>query len=222
MSVIGNLFGHSPVRPMQRHMESAVNCAREVLPLIDAMESGDRVEIAACRKRIDDLEHEADAIKNEIRSHLPQRLFMAMERRDLLEILNRQDSIADVAQDIAEIVDLRGMHVPAALAQPLRALAVHSVKTCEKAEQAIQHLDELVETGFGKREVGRVEEMLSTLARLESETDALADSCLRALFAIEDELGVATFFWYELIGWVGKMSDHAEAVGNRIRLLIAD
>ena len=39
---------------------------------------------------------------------------------------------------------------------------------------------------------------------------------------LEDELGVATFFWYELIGWVGKMSDHAEAVGNRIRLLIAD
>ena len=62
MSVIANLFGHSPVRPMQRHMKSAVNCAREVLPLIDAMESGDRVEIAACRKRIDDLEHEADEL----------------------------------------------------------------------------------------------------------------------------------------------------------------
>ena len=219
MSVIANLFGHSPVRPMQRHMKSAVNCAREVLPLIDAMESGDLGEISACRGRIDDLEHEADEIKNEIRSRLPQRLFMAMERRDLLEILNRQDSIADVAQDIA---DLRGMKVPAVLAQPLRALAEHSVKTCEKAEQAIQQLDELVETGFGKREVGRVEEMLAALARLESETDDLADSCLRALFAIEGELGVATFFWYELIGWVGKMSDHAEAVGNRIRLLIAD
>ena len=57
MSVIANLFGHSPVRPMQRHMKSAVNCAREVLPLIDAMESGDLAEISACRGRIDDLEH---------------------------------------------------------------------------------------------------------------------------------------------------------------------
>ncbi len=222
MSVIGNLFGHSPVRPMQQHMQSAVRCAKEVLPLIEAMVAGDRPQIAACRKRIDALEHEADELKNEIRSRLPQRLFMAMERRDLLEILNRQDSIADVAQDIAEIADLRGMHTPPSLAAPLKALAQRSVDTCKQAEHAINRLDELIETGFGKREIGRVEEMLAELARLESETDARADDCLRALFAVEDELGVATFFWYELIGWVGKMSDHAEAVGNRVRLLIAD
>ena len=222
MSVIANLFGHSPIRPMQQHMKAAVHCAREVLPLVEAMVEGDLPAISACRARIDSLEHRADELKNEIRSHLPQRLFMAMERRDLLEILNRQDSIADVAQDIAELADLRGMHVPAPLAAPLRALAVRSVKTCEQAEEAISRLDELIESGFGKREVGRVEEMLGELARLESETDDLADQCLRALFAVEDELGVATFFWYELIGWVGRMSDHAEAVGNRIRLLIAD
>ncbi|MFP8873684.1 MAG: TIGR00153 family protein [Myxococcota bacterium] len=222
MSVIGNLFGHSPIRPMQRHMEVAVQCAREVLPLVEAMATGNLAEISACRARIDALEHSADEIKNEIRSHLPQRLFMAMERRDLLEILNRQDSIADVAQDIAEIADLRGMQTPASLAEPLKALTERSVETCGQAEQAINRLDELIETGFGKREIGRVEEMLAELARLESETDERSDECLRALFAVEDELGIATFFWYELIGWVGKMSDHAEAVGNRVRLLIAD
>jgi predicted phosphate transport protein (TIGR00153 family) len=114
------------------------------------------------------------------------------------------------------------MHTPPSLAAPLKALAQRSVDTCKQAEHAINRLDELIETGFGKREIGRVEEMLAELARLESETDARADDCLRALFAVEDELGVATFFWYELIGWVGKMSDHAEAVGNRVRLLIAD
>ena len=222
MSVIGNLFGHSPIRPMQRHMEAAVQCASEIVGLVEAMEAGNLDEISACRDRIDTLEHAADEIKNEIRSHLPQRLFMAMERRDLLEILNRQDSIADVAQDIAEIADLRGMHTPPSLAAPLKALAQRSVDTCKQAEHAINRLDELIETGFGKREIGRVEEMLAELARLESETDARSDDCLRALFAVEDELGVATFFWYELIGWVGKMSDHAEAVGNRVRLLIAD
>ena len=220
MSVIANLFGHSPIRPMQQHMKAAVHCAREVLPLVDAMVEGDLSAISACRARIDSLEHRADELKNEIRvKDLRLRTFIGINED---EILNRQDSIADVAQDIAELADLRGMHVPAPLAAPLRALAVRSVKTCEQAEEAISRLDELIETGFGKREVGRVEEMLGELARLESETDDLADQCLRALFALEDELGVATFFWYELIGWVGRMSDHAEAVGNRIRLLIAD
>ena len=59
----------------------------------------------AHRDAIVRLEHEADEIKHEIRSHLPRRFFMAVERRDMLEILDAQDSIADVAQDIAELAD---------------------------------------------------------------------------------------------------------------------
>ena len=41
MSLIGNLFGPSPVRPMQQHMKAAVTCAREVLPFVEAMGRGD-------------------------------------------------------------------------------------------------------------------------------------------------------------------------------------
>jgi len=35
MSLLGNLIGVSPIRPMQRHMEAAVECAREVMPLFE-------------------------------------------------------------------------------------------------------------------------------------------------------------------------------------------
>lgn len=221
MSLIGNLFGRSPIRPMQEHMQAAVECAREVVPLIEAMVLGDLKAISVQRGKIDELEHKADSIKNEIRSHLPQRLFLAVDRRDMLDILDFQDSIADVAQDVAELADLRGMQVPDILCEPLRSLTSRVVATCEQAERAISQLGELVETGFGRHEVGRVEEMLGELARLESDTDELAQTALRALFAIEDELGVGTVFWYQLIGWIGDIADYAERVGNRIRLLIA-
>ena len=53
------------------------------------------------------------------------------------------------------------------------------------------------------------------------DTDELAQAALRSLFAIEDELGVGTVFWYQMIGWVADMADYAERVGNRIRVLIA-
>ncbi len=221
MSLIGNLFGRSPIRPMQEHMAAAVECAREVAPLIEAMVSGDLAALSVQRGKIDELEHKADSIKNEIRSHLPQRLFLAMDRRDMLDILDFQDSIADVAQDIAELADLRGMQAPPQLCDPLRSLTSRVIATCEQADRAISQLGELVETGFGRHEVGRVEEMLGELARLESETDELAQTAMRALFEIEDELGVGTVFWYQLIGWIADMADYAERVGNRIRLLIA-
>ena len=221
MSLIGNLFGRSPIRPMQEHMAAAVECAREVAPLIEAMVSGDLAALSVQRGKIDELEHKADSIKNEIRSHLPQRLFLPMDRRDMLDILDFQDSIADVAQDVAELAELRGMQVPAQLCDPLRSLTSRVIATCEQADRAINQLGELVETGFGRHEVGRVEEMLGELARLESQTDELAQTALRALFEIEDELGVGTVFWYQLIGWIADMADYAERVGNRIRLLIA-
>ena len=40
MSLLGNLFGTSPIRPMQKHMEAAVACAREVGPLVEQMAAG--------------------------------------------------------------------------------------------------------------------------------------------------------------------------------------
>jgi predicted phosphate transport protein (TIGR00153 family) len=221
MSLLGNLFGASPIRPMQRHMQVAVACAKEVLPLFEDMAAG-RIEAFADRRgTIDQLEHEADDIKNEIRSHLPKRLFMAFERRDMLEILDRQDSIADSAQDVAELVDQRAMVIPEPLVEPLLDLVGKVVATCEHAGRMIQELDELLETGFSGREAGRVEEMIEALNDLETETDQLAERAQRRLFGIEDELGVSTVFWYQLINWVGRMADHAERVGNRLRLLIA-
>jgi predicted phosphate transport protein (TIGR00153 family) len=221
MSLIANLFGHSPIRPMQEHMRAAVECARQILPLFEEMVAGDKAAIAARRQEIDRLEHEADRIKNEIRSHLPKRMFLAVERRDMLEILDYQDSIADVAQDIAELADMRGMVVPKELASAFLDLVRRVVSACEQAERVIDELDELVETGFRGREVARVDEMIEELSRMESDTDELEERVQRLLFGIEDELGISAMFWYKLIDSVGGMADYAERVGNRLRLLTA-
>ncbi|MBW2541038.1 MAG: TIGR00153 family protein [Deltaproteobacteria bacterium] len=222
MSLIANLFGQSPIRPMQEHMRAAVECARQILPLFEEMVAGDKAAIANRRQEIDRLEHNADRIKNEIRSNLPKRMFLAVERRDMLEILDYQDSIADVAQDIAEIADLRGMVVPKELAEAFLDLVRRVVSACEQAELVINELDELVETGFRGREVVRVDQMIEELSRMETHTDDLEERVKRLLFGIEDELGISAIFWYRLIDDVGNMADYAERVGNRLRLLTAN
>jgi len=219
---IDKLLGRSPIGPMQEHMRVVVECAREVVPLIDSMASGDVSAVRDRRAAIDDLEHQADDIKNEIRNHLPRRLMLAMERRDMLEVLDNQDSIADVAQDIAELADQRSMQLPADLVEPFKALTLRVVAACEQAGRVIDELDQLIETGFSGRETARVEEMIAELGRIETETDDLQDHACRVLFAMESELGVATVYWHQLILWIADMADYAERVGNRLRLLIAD
>lgn len=221
MSWIDKLVSRSPIGPMQEHMHAAVDCGRQVVPLVEAMVAGDAAAISACRSEIDRLEHLADELKHEIRSHMPRRLLMAMERRDMLEILDCQDSIADVTQDIAELVDQRNMHLPPKLAEPVLALAKRVVAACEQGQSVIDELDELVETGFGDREVDRVVAMISRLGEIETETDQLQDQAARALFELEGELGVATVFWHQIILWIADLADYAERVGNRLRLLVA-
>ena len=221
MAWIDKLVGRSPIGPMQEHMRAAVACAQRVVPLVEAMASGDLAAVAREREQIDDLEHKADEIKHEIRSHLPRRLMLAMERRDMLEILDAQDSMADVTQDIAELADQRAMKLPPELVEPFRSLASRVGVACDQAARIINELDELVETGFAGREVTRVEEMISELDRIESETDELQDQACRKLFSMEAELGVATVYWHQMVLWIADVADYAEKVGNRLRLLIA-
>lgn len=221
MAWIDKLVGRSPIGPMQQHMRAAVACAHQVVPLVEAMVSGDLDAIRTQRAEIDRLEHQADEIKHEIRSNLPRRLMLAMERRDMLEILDYQDSIADVTQDIAELADQRAMQLPPPLAEPVRRLAARVVVACDQAQRIIDELDELVETGFAGREVSRVEEMIAELARIESETDELVDGACRKLFEIEDEIGISAVYWHQILLWIADIADYGERVGNRLRLLIA-
>jgi predicted phosphate transport protein (TIGR00153 family) len=218
---IDMLVSKSPIKPMQQHMGVAVLCAREILPLLDAMAEGDIGKIRDRRSEIDRLEHEADQIKHEIRSHTPKKFLMALDRRIILEILDYQDSIADTAQDIAEIADQRNMRLPTVLVEPVRSLAHSVVAACEQGQRIVDELDELVETGFGESEMRRVDEMIRELNRLESETDRQLDLAARKLFAIEDELGVATIFWHQVLRQIARLADLAERVGNRLHLLMA-
>ncbi len=64
--------------------------------------------------------------------------------------------------------------------------------------------------------------MIIALSHVENDTDHMAEKLHRQLFAMEDQLGVGTVFWYDLINQIARMADFAERVGNRLRLLIAN
>jgi hypothetical protein len=203
-------------------MRVVLECAREVPALFEALSAGDQAAVAATKERIFERERAADEIKNELRIHLPKSLFMPVDRRDLLEVLQMQDSIADTAQDIAGLLVERPMEVPEPLKEPLLVLTRRCVDTCEYAGKIIEELDELLETGFGGKEAGRVEEMVSELNIIEDETDELGLKLAHILFEHEDSIKpVSVIMWYRLIEWVGDLADYAEKVGDRLRLLIA-
>jgi len=220
--IISKLFGRSPVKPLQHHMGIVLECARLVPALFEAVAKGDQEEVNSVKQRIFDTEADADKIKNELRNHLPKSLFMPVDRRDLLEVLQMQDSIADTAQDIAGLLVERPMELPDPLHDPLLNLTRRCIEAVELSHAIINELDELVESGFSGREATRVESMVSELNAMEDETDIQGLELTRILFRHEEGMNpVSVMMWYRIIEWVGDLADYAEKVGDRLRLLIA-
>ncbi|WP_291994782.1 TIGR00153 family protein [Candidatus Accumulibacter sp. ACC003] len=216
------LFGKSPFKPMQKHMRIVTECVAEVPALFSAVIEQDWAQVEAQKDKIFVKEGEADALKNDLRDHLPRSMLLAVDRRDLLELLAMQDSIADTAQDIAGLLVERKMEVPPGMAEPLMRFVTRCAETCEQAHKIIEELDELLETGFRGRDVDRVNVMVLELGQMESDTDVMGMSLSGILFAQEDSIKpVSVMFWYQLIQWVGNLADNAEKVGDRLRLLIA-
>lgn len=221
-STIPMLFGKSPFKALQTHMREVVDCARDVRPLIQALADSDQAEVDKIKNRIFEREAKADEIKNELRLHLPKSLFMPVDRRDLLEILHLQDTIANRAQDIAGLLFERKMTIPPFMQEPLIALTARCIDTCEHSLSVIEELDELLALGFRGREAEKVNDMLKELNDIEDETDELGIALARELFEHEDEMKpVSVMMWYQLIEWIGDLADYAEKVGDRLRLLIA-
>lgn len=223
ISPMANLFGRNPFKSLQQHMRAVLDCTREVPNLFEALSAEDTEKLKATMERIFKKENAADELKNQMRMHLPKSLFMPVDRRDLLEILEMQDSIADTAQDIAGLLVERPMEFPEPLTQPVQELARRCVEVCEQSAKIIEELDELVATGFRGKEMTKVEEMMDELNREEDETDTLGLQLTRLLFSHEDKMKpVSVMMWYQIIQWIGDLADYAEKVGDRLRLLIAN
>ncbi len=219
---IAGLFGRSPFGPTQQHMKVVAKCATAVIPLFDALLDADDQGVETHKQQIFELEHEADDIKNEIRSHLPKSFLMPVDRRDLLDLLHAQDSIADTAQDVAGLVTLKTLEIPADFRQRLPSFVQRNIDAAHQCEKVIGQLDELLEMGFRGREVDRVEAMVQELSQIESETDDQEMELTRLLFRHEEGMSPGTFFlWYELFRRLADIADYSEDVGNRLRLLTA-
>ncbi|GAA0420606.1 TIGR00153 family protein [Cocleimonas flava] len=186
------------------------------------MVESDEKKVLNAQKAIAKGEHDADKMKRELRTHLPKGLFMPVDRRDVLDVLLRQDIIANQAKDIAALIVGRKMQLPAEMNEPFLVFTKRCIDSVKQALHTINELDELVETGFRGLEVERVEGMLSDLGAIESETDTMQDDLRATLFKLEDDLSpVDVIFTYRLIDWVGNVADNAERVGSRLSLMLA-
>ncbi|KTD56490.1 TIGR00153 family protein [Legionella shakespearei] len=222
MGSIFNMFGPSPIRPIEQHIRKAHQCAKQLYPFFEAVLKNDWQTADAIKDKIVSIEKEADLIKRDLRLHLPTGLFLPVSRTDLLELLSAQDKIANKAEDIAGLITSRRMTIPEPLVSAFMPFLHRCLDASKQACKAINELDELLETGFRGSEVKIVEEMILKLDEIEHDSDDKLADIRHRIFELEKELpAIDIIFLYKLVQWIGDLADHAQTVGGRLQILIA-
>ncbi len=196
---------------------------------IDALESGlikyyqgDYKGFSTISKKISEYEHEGDIIKSNLRNHLPNSLFMPVDKGKFLRTLREQDSILDHADGLVRMLDMRHTKIPKTLQKGFIDHANSTLKTVDAMEKAVGNIMDLIETSFIKRERDQTKQYIYEVQRLEQETDKIKYDVTKAIYKMESKLEpMDTYHLLKILEMVDDIADHAENVTDWLRAMIA-
>ena len=222
MRSILSMFAQSPFKPLTGHIDKVKACVNLIKPLFKAQQAMDYENVQSISEKIMKLEHEADIIKDQIRSQIPKSIFLPVDKRDFDHLLSVQDDMADSVEDLAILMRIKNLVTPEPLLENLNQLVDHVVENALKSCGLICELETLLEASFGGKEAEFVERGSKELAHAEWESDKIQFSLAQKLFSLEEPLLAADLFlWNEVHKKLGGVSDKAEQIGKVLRIFIS-
>lgn len=214
----------SPFDSLVEHAGKVRECLEVLSGGFESYLEGDFEMFHKVRDDVSRLEHEADLIKYNARSHLPRFLFMPVNRSDFLSAISQQDKILDYAEALADLMDMRPTPVP----EELRSLMIDHkkkvVETLEHYERAVANLGDAVGSGFSRPKRDATKEVIKAVHQSEYEADQCGNAAKRKVYALEQEGNLGAMDEYhilKIIDWVDEMADRAENASERIRIMVA-
>ncbi|MBU0509894.1 TIGR00153 family protein [bacterium] len=230
MDILAKILGSStPFDLLLAHLRKTMECVNLTKPLLDAATSDNMEEVRRIADRVFKLEHEADGIKNQIRDHLPKSMLMSVSRADFLAYLREQDGLADKVEDLAAMLSMQGFRLPAqwsngTFRNDLLKLADYAVTTAQQASALMIRFGELRRKGFSGEVIEQLREEAMAIGRSEWQVDKQQYKLVQALLTLDDPDWpfASTYILLEIVRALGRLADHAEGMGDYIRLMIAD
>lgn len=222
MRSILSLFAQSPFKPLAKHMDKVKACIDLIKPLFKAQEAMDYDNVLAISEKIMKLEHEADIIKDQIRSTIPNSIFLPVDKRDFDHLLSAQDDIADAVEDLAVLLTIKKLTTPEKIKISLNEVVDHIVIMGIQGCDLIYELDTLLEASFGGIEAEKVERASQALAHAEWEADKKQFVLAQRLFSDDEPLSASDLvLWSEVNKKLGGVADKAEQIGKVLRIFLS-
>ena len=222
MRSILSMFSKSPFKPLGSHMDKVRACVDQIEPLFKALSKEDYDEVDKISELIVKLEHEADKIKDDIRTHMRQTVFLPVDKKDFMHLLSAQDDIADAVEDLAVLLRIKNLNVPETIKASLDELVEHVIKTARAGCDLILELEALLESSFGGAEAEKVEKATQALGTLEWEADRKQFQLAQKVFSLGSQIDAADLLlWNEVIKKLGAVADKTEQIGKTLRIFLS-
>lgn len=221
MNLINDLFGKSPFGPIVDYSKKVHECVELLWPLLECLIEDRHEDVDALHNRISSLEHEADLLKFDIRGFLARRYFLPVERTELCQFLEFQESIADAAEDFAVILTLRHTKLHPSLHDAFAAYLTQVFQVSGTLLTAAVEFKNLAETAFGGAEARSILKLIEGLGGEEWKCDKMGRRLSRAIYALEGEVDILNILFYEkMVIKLGSIANNAENAGDALRVMI--
>lgn len=222
MSIVPKLFEKSPFEPLLHHLQKVRECVTLVRPLLEAVRDADYEGLDRLKDRVFKTEHQADIIKDEIRQVIPRSFFLPVFRGDLLGYLKLQDNMADSVEDVAILLTIKKLEMPAKLTDEIFAYADTTLRACDKSYEMNERLRDLVARGFHADQASDMFDMIRAVEKAEWEADKAQYHLSQSLFALEDEIRVTDLMlWWRVFLELGRLANAAEKTADRLRRMLS-
>ena len=212
----------SPFGQLLEHMCKVKECVCLLGDGLIDYYKGDYKNFSKLTKQVSKIEHEADLIKSNIRNHLPKHLFMPVDKGKFMWALREEDAILDHAENLAIMLDMRHTKIPKSLQNVFIEHIKLVVKTVEAMEDAVENLQDLVETSFVKRERRQTKEFIYRVHQFEYDADKKKYEMTKGIYQLEKKLSpMDVYHLLKIADWVDDIADHAENVADWLRAMIA-
>tara|TARA_B100000586_G_C20066331_1_gene408614 strand:+ start:551 stop:1213 length:663 start_codon:yes stop_codon:yes gene_type:complete len=219
MKLFESRIGPSVFKSYYKHAETVFETVEKMNTCVKTACEG--AEIKSLVKATSKAELKADKIKTKIRDVLRGSVRLAVDKHVFLEMVSRQDRIADYAENVTEILSFRDLYDNTRARSLVLKLAKAVTATVEEYRKTVKRFEFLLESAFSNKEKDIMHECIGRVNYLEHKADKIEARAAAYVFSNGDDQPLAATHMYRLIQRLDDVANAAETAANSILPIIS-
>ncbi len=213
------LFYESPFENLKRHTDKVNECTKMFKKAIECHIDRKCEEFDNLTDLVARLESEADAIKRNIRGHLPRGIWMPVDKFAFFMYLREQDKVLDDVEESLYWLSYRPEGVEEGIADDLLYLVESVIPAIEKLSPMVELATQYFRRKYEKRRE-EIKALIRDIRQHEHEADLVERELKHKIFSTMKD-PVQIYHLIRLVETIGSIADHAQNAADMMRAMIA-